>query len=366
MLTDHDLHELLSYQAKTPILSVFQSTDPAEGSADGHKLRLRSMLKGINLPDDVSAILRYFDHEYNWSGRSVAIFSCLAEGFFRAYPLQVELRSRVRVGEHPYVKPLADILDAYGGYGVVLVDKQGARLFNFHLGELREQDGVMGEAIRHAKRGSGSQAGGRRAGGANQSDYVEEQTDRNIKEAVDFATQFFAENNVRRILIGGTDDNVAAFRSHLPKAWQSLIVGTYAVSMMATDPEILERAMKVGEAAELQREKQLVEAMITGAAKGRGGILKLEDTLEAVRSGRVQTLILRDGYRAPGYQCQGCEYVTTEQLEKCPFCGGTFRELPDAVEEAVRQVLAQGGDVEVLHDEQLISSFEDIGALLRY
>ena len=366
MLTDRDLQELLSYQTKSPILSVYQNTDTMEGSADGHKLRLRSMLKGINQPDDVAAILRYFDHEHNWTGRSVAVFSCSAEGFFRAYPLHIRLRSRVRVGNRPYVKPLADVLDAYGGYGVVLVDKQGARLFNFHLGELREQDGVMGEAIRHAKRGGGSQSVGRRSGNANQSDYVEEITDRNIKEAVDFATQFFTENNVRRVLIAGSDDNVAAFRSHLPKAWQSLVVGTFPVSMAASEPEILERAMKVGDAAELQREKKLVEAMITGAAKGRGGILQLEDTLGAVRSGRVQTLILRDGYRAPGYQCQGCDYVTTQKLDMCSFCGGTFKDLPDAVEEVVRQVLTQGGDVEVLHDAELISSFEDIGALLRY
>jgi peptide subunit release factor 1 (eRF1) len=369
MLTDHDLQELLSYQAKSPILSVYQSTDPAEGSADGHKLRLRSMLKGINQPDDVAAVLRYFDHEHNWTGRSVAIFTCSAEGFFRAYPLHVRLRPRVRMGEHPYVKPLADVLDAFGGYGVVLVDKQGARLFKFHLGEIHEQDGIMGEAIRHAKRGGGSQAVGGRSGrssNANQSDYVDELTDRNLKEAVDFATQFFTENNVRRILIGGTDDNVAAFRTHLPKAWQSLVVGTFPVSMSATEPEILERAMKVGDAAELEREKKLVDAMITGAAKGRGGILQLEDTLGAVRSGRVQTLILRDGFRAPGFQCQGCDYVTAEKLSVCPFCGGTFNQLPDAVEEAVRQVLAQGGDVEVLHDAQLISAFEDIGALLRY
>ncbi len=124
--------------------------------------------------------------------------------------------------------------------------------------------------------------------------------------------------------------------------------------------------MKVGDAAELKREKKLVDAMITGASKGRGGTLQLEDTLGAVRSGRVQTLILRDGFRAPGYQCLGCEYVTVEKLDLCPFCGGVFKQLPDAVEEAVRQVLAQGGDVEVLHDPQLVGSFENIGALLRY
>lgn len=74
---------------------------------------------------------------------------------------------------------------------MVLVDKQGARLFSFHLGELQEQEGVMGEAIRHTKRGGGSQAAGRRGGTAGQTDYVEEMADRNIKEVIEAATRFF-------------------------------------------------------------------------------------------------------------------------------------------------------------------------------
>ena len=45
-----------------------------------------------------------------------------------------------------------------------MVDKQGARLFYFHLGELREQEGVLGESVKRTKRGGGSQAAGRRGG----------------------------------------------------------------------------------------------------------------------------------------------------------------------------------------------------------
>ena len=44
------------------------------------------------------------------------------------------------------------MFDVYGGYGVILVDRQGARVFHFHLGELVEQEGVLGTLVKHTKR----------------------------------------------------------------------------------------------------------------------------------------------------------------------------------------------------------------------
>ncbi len=69
-------------------------------------------------------------------------------------------------------------------------------------------------------------------------------------------------------MIGGAEDTVAQFRSQLPKAWQSLVVGAFPISMTASHNEIVARAMKVGEEAELRREKQLASAIVTNAARG--------------------------------------------------------------------------------------------------
>ncbi|RPI21214.1 MAG: hypothetical protein EHM70_25440 [Chloroflexota bacterium] len=366
MLTEKDLHELLKIQAKHPVLSVYLNTDPTEGNAEYYRRHLRSLLKNINLPEDVFAVERYLEHEYDWSGHSVAVFSCAAEDLFRAYPLAVPVRSRVRIGNQPHVKALADILDAFGGYGVALVDKQGARLFYFHMGDLREQEGTMGEAVRHTKRGGSSQFPGRRGGVAGQTNYAEEVAERNMREAAEFAARFFADNNVRRVLIGGTDDNIAQFRSMLPKSWQSLIVGTFPMSMTANKENVLERAMQIGLEAEHRREAHLVKTVVTGAAKGRGGVINLNDTLSALHDGRVQTLIIRDGYRAPGYRCLGCGYLTAEKTDACPFCGKDIESIPDAVEMAVHEVMKTGGEVEVLHDGQMADEFENIGAVVRY
>ncbi len=366
MLTETDMRELLNYQSHHPVLSVYLNTEPSEGNADAYKLRLRTMLKEANLPEDVSAVERYLDHEYDRSGRSVAVFSCAPEKYFRSYSLAVPIRSRVRVSDHPHVKPLADLLDSYGGYGVALVDKQGARMFSFHLGELREQVGVLGEAVRHTKHGGASSVAGRRGGVAGQTQHAEEVAGRNMKEAAEFAAHFFAENNVRRVLIGGADDNVGTFRAQLPKAWQSLTVGTFPMSMTAGKNEVLERAMQIGREVERRRETELINTLVTNASKGRGGAMNLDDTLRCVHEGRVQSLVIREGYRAPGYRCQGCGYITGQQQEKCPFCGNVFEQIPDAVEMAVRKVMQQGGEVEVLHEDQNTERFGHIGAILRY
>ncbi|MCX8061346.1 MAG: hypothetical protein N3D16_02060, partial [Anaerolineales bacterium] len=282
MLTDRDLRELLDFQAPNAVVSLYLNTDPSEGNKETHRRHLRALLRQVELAADVEVIERYFEHEFDWTGRSVAVFSCATKDWFRSFPLAIPLRSRVRVSDRPHVKPLADLLDSYGGYGVALVDKQGARFFYFHLGELIEQEGLLGEAVRHTKRGGGSQAAGRRGGTAGQTNYTEEVAERNLREAAEFATRFFSENNVRRVLIGGTEENVNLFRSLLPKAWQSLVVGHFPMNMNAGHAEVLAKAMEIGQKAEQRREELLIEDLITRAAKNSGAVTGLEATLEAV------------------------------------------------------------------------------------
>lgn len=366
MLSETNLKELLRYQPDYQVLSLYLNTDPTEGNSDAYKLNLRNMLKEIDLPSDVQAVDNYFSRNFDWTGRSVAVFSCAPDDFFRAYSLAIPIRNQVIVGERPHVKPLASLLDYYGGYGVVLVDKQGARLFSFHLGELTEQEGILGESVRHTKRGGASAKQGMRGGVAGQTHYEDEVAERNVREVAEFAAHFFSENNVRRVLIGGTEENIAALRSQLPKSWQSLIVGSFPMSMAASKVDVLEKAMQIGREAAYRREEQLLKKLVTGAAKARGGVLDLDGTLGALHEGRVQALVIREGYRAAGYRCLGCGYITARQLSACPFCGSQFEQIPDAVEMAVHRVMKAGGDVEVLQHDHQVEGFENIGALLRY
>ncbi len=366
MLSETNLRELLDFSATAPVLSVYLNTEPSEGNADAYRLRLRSMLKDVNLPQDVEAIERYFQHEYNWAGKGVAVFSCAPQGFFRTYSLALPVQNLVHVGPRPSVRPLADLFDNYGGYGVALIDKQGARLFFFHLGELREQNGVVGEEVRKVKHGSASTVTGQRGGMAGKTTHGDELVDRNLKETVDFAVHFFEDNHVRRILIGATDENAAQFRSHLPKAWQSLVVGAFAMPMTASHTEVLAKTLQIGGEAEAQREAQMVSGMITSAAKQSGAVVGLNATLDAVNTSRVQRLVLAEGFAPSGYHCPACGALVAKAAPACPQCGAALSPALDIIDLAVSAVLRSGGDVEVIHRNAELEQSGKIGALLRY
>jgi peptide chain release factor subunit 1 len=366
MLTETNLQELLVYQSEHPVLSLYLNTDPMEGNADLYKMNLRRLLKNINLPSDAQAVENYFNREFDRIGRSTVVFSCAPDGYLRAFSLAIPVRNQVHVNNRPYVKPLVSLLDNYGGYGVVLVDKQGARLFSFHLGEIKEQEGILGESIRHTKHGGSSAKTGMRGGMSGQTHYEDQLAERNIRDVADFAAHFFADHNVRRVVIGGTDENNALLRTQLPKSWQSLIVGTFPMSMTAGKDEVLERTMEIGREAEFRKEEQMLKKLVTGAAKEQRAVLSLDGTLSAIHDGRVQALVIQDGYQEPGYACQGCGYLTAVELPECQYCGSSFKEIPDAVEMAVHNIMRAGGEVEVLQHAHKVDGFENIGALLRY
>lgn len=363
MLSESDLRELVGFSAQAPVLSLYLNTDPSEGNADATRLRARSMIKDINLPQDIEAIQRYLDLEYNGSGRGLAIFSCAPARFFRAYALALPVRSLVTVADRPSVKILADLLDNYGGYGVALVDKQGARLFHFHLGTLLEQEGVLGEEVKHTKRGGASSFPGRMGGVAGQTRAVEEQVERNMRESADFCVHFFEEKHIRRILLGGTEENITLFRAHLPKAWQSLVVGAFAMPMTASHLEVQARAMQVGTEAERKREAALIDTLLGNSARGSGGVVGLAGTLDAVNEGRVQTLIITEGLHKNGLRQRetGALAVAGSADDL-----SAYEKVFDVVDLAVSAVMRSGGVVEVVHENDLLEKSGGIGALLRY
>lgn len=366
MLTDSDLRSLVAFSSPSLVLSVYLNTEPSEGNAEAYKLRLRSMLKPFYLPQDVEAVIRYVEHEYGGQGRGMAVFSCADQSFFRAFPLALPVPNLVHVSDRPSLKPLVNLFDNYGGYGVVLVDKQGARVFSFHLGELREQEGTLGQTVKQTKHGGASTLTGRKGGTGGQTQHVDEIIERNMKEAAEFAVHFFEQNRVRRILIGGTDDNVTLFRSHLPKAWQSLVVDTFAMPMTASHAEVLAKALALGREAEIQREAKLVEDMITLAAKGGGAVTGLEETLSEVNNAKVQLLVIEEGMTEVGYRCKACGHLTSHSGKVCPVCEGEMVGQHDIVELAVSAVMRAGGEVEVVHHNPRLQQAGQVGAMLRY
>ena len=366
MFAETDLRDLLTFVSPAPVLSLYLRTDPTEGNADYFKHQVKSMLKDIDLPSDVGEVERFFNHEYDWNGKGVAVFSSAPQQFFRAYTFALPLFNWLYVADRPSVKPLADLIEDYGGYGVILIDRQHARLFSIHLGQLQEQEGIEGAIVKHTKQGGTANIATLRGGTSRQTKYENDVVDRNLKDSADLAVHFFEEHHVRRILIGGQEATVAALRKQLPKAWQSLVMGTFNGSIGASQAEVLTQALEASRKARESREQKLIGEVLGKAATQTGAVIGLEPTLAAVNERRVRHLVVNSGFHRPAFLCADCGLATLNPEQVCANCDQKTKPIPDVADYAVSSVLRNGGEVTIVPGDDALTKAGSIGALLRY
>jgi len=365
MFSDKTLKALLDYSSHEGVLSVYLNTNPTEVQAEAAKIQLRNLLKTVDLKDDAQIVEQYINLEYDWTAKGVAVFSDKRGGFFEAYQFDLSFPDKILVSHRPFIRPLVQLMEIYTGWGIVLVDRQGARLFSFNLGKLGESSDIIGDEIKQTKRGGTDTLFGR-GSGSDASGKVETTIERNIKYIIEYAIDYFKRFQIRRILIGGSDDNVARFKEELPKAWQSLVVGGFPISMTASHLEIHEQAARAALETQLKIHHELINQAITLAAKGVNGVTGLIDTLNAIHEGRVKTLLVSQDYEQAGYRCASCGYLTVQELAKCPFCDGHFERIDDAVEMAVREAIRNNAEVKVVSDNPELAQAGHIVAILRY
>jgi hypothetical protein len=245
MFSETSLKKIEGFSASDPVVSLYLNTEPSGGNAETHRLRLRNLLKSLYLEKDVERITQFFEHEYDWSGRSVAVFSCTPAGFFEYLPVAIPIKDFIQVGSKAVIEPLVDQLQEYQNIGVVLVDQQGARFMHFNMGELVDQEGLMGHLIKNVKSGSSSSAHGFRGGTMDGARHIKEKVDSNLRRTLEFGEKYFARHRVKKIIIGGNEENVARFRAGLNKTLQGMVVGTLAMNMTATHTEIWNKILQL-------------------------------------------------------------------------------------------------------------------------
>ena len=167
MIEQREIDELMQIQSSANlVLSLYLETDTGKEPGEAIKLRVKSMINDAGLKNDPNAVAieQFLDRSFTWDAKGVAIFAWDEGAFFRVFPTAVAFRNRLRIGDRPYLKPLVHLMDYYAHYGVILIDRVGARFFSFHLGELQAMEGFMGEEVQKLKEGRGSAAVGMRGG----------------------------------------------------------------------------------------------------------------------------------------------------------------------------------------------------------
>ncbi len=361
MLSDIDIRTLVEYESPdAPVLSVYLNVDPVRRGADTYKRTLRSLLdhaEGAS-PEDIKRVQNYVEMGYNWQGRGLMMFSCAAHDFWWARSLAVPVEDQVFVSFRPYVRQLASLLDTYERYGVIHVDSEGARLYVFNMGHLESADGYLGQEVKLHKAGGWAAARYQR--------HEKGQAQQNLQEAAEMAEEFYRTAKTRRLILAGTEKNVARFRDLLSNRLRSMVVGSITAKANATPAEISDRALELVQKASAADEKTLADAIVARAQQGGNAVVGLRETLTAIQNGRAEHVAAIGSFAQPAYRFIESGTIVLEISEGGELGSGRVQPLPDAVESALRRALAQGIGVTLLEEHKGLTEAGSIGALTRY
>ena len=291
--------------------------------------------------------------------RGLALFSCAKGGLWQVLELPVAVRNQLVVNATPHIRQLETVLDENERFGVLLADRQRARMFVFELGQLVDKSELFDQLPRHEDdRGDWDK------------DHVRDHTAvaalHHLKRAADVAFSVLQDQNFDHLIVGAPDEIANELERVMHSYLKTRIAARINVPVNASDATIVEAALQVE--AEVERAKDAVQVnrLRDAVGAGNGGVVGLPAVLTALVERRVDTLLVSDGYEAPGWRCPSCAYLAVRG-PACPICpSSTMSRVDDVVEEAVEEALGQSCRIDVVVGNADLDVLGRIGALLRF
>lgn len=303
------------------------------------------------------------------NNRGLAVFSN-GDDFWEVVPLPVPVDDHLVVNMTPHVRQLETLLDEYEPTGVLLTDKQRARLLVIEMGRIVEREEVIDPQPRHDD-----------DKGDWRKDHVKthaaEIAQQHFRHAAQGMFDLYQRHHFNHLVIGVADEMSNDIKSQLHDYLAQKVVGCLPVPMNTSDEELIAMCHEMTQAAERVREGEFVDRLRAGVSTagisgkpstqetGAAAVAGLDPTLAAIYEKRVETLLVSQGFVVEGWRCTDCTYIATVG-RKCRMCGSAMTLVDDVIEEAVEDALGQKCKVEFCSDNADLDVMGRIGALLRF
>ncbi|MDI6802098.1 MAG: Vms1/Ankzf1 family peptidyl-tRNA hydrolase [Thermodesulfovibrionales bacterium] len=372
MLNRAELREIASMEGKESyFVSLYLNVDPMFNPKGDHMVHFKNMMKVSDtldkavykkVKDDLDKIQNYVLSNKRMFKKGLALLSSSENSFWKEYNLGVPLKNGLFVDKSPYTKPLMDILDNYQRYAVLLVDKESARIFVIHLGEIVEYGEVHTVDV-HGKH----KKGGWFALSQNHYErHIDYHVSLHLKEVVEKLDSFLSGEYIGRLIIGGSDEAVSMIKGMLHKTVLDKVIGAAKVEMFAKSDEILSRVEPIVSAYEKKKEDETVDSLIAKALKNENAVLGLDNVIHTLQEQRVMKLIVLKDYKANGYNCSSCNFLSYQKTDLCPYCNGRMEGVDYLVDMAGEKAIQQGALIEVVSENKKLLDAGGIGAFLRF
>ncbi len=375
MIKNKVVKELVQFsQNEFPVTSAYFSIDIKNGNHRTHLVELKKMIRykknttyfkqlketeQASVLKDFSKILDWFEREFDSSSFISSIcFSQSKTGFWKAMNLNILLKNELVIQPKPYIYQLSKLFSSYSRYGVVLIDKTKARIFEQSLGDFKELYSVFDNSPESVK------VGGYRG-------RQERKVERNIHQGVihhykEVAQKIFDLKKIHDfdwIVLGGRKESVVEFRKYLHDYVNAKVAGFVEIEPNLPLNEVFKKVHTVGKKARLEFEKHLLENY-HNQKEANQAIEGIEAILPKIRDNWVDTLLLQEDYQHKGVFCRGCDFIELVPSIQCPENGGPLERTHNIIEHILHKSLRQGVNVQYI--QQSMKKYGDVAAILRY
>src|SRR3954452_17508960 len=305
------------------VISIYLNLDPTEfAGGAARSTAINSVLdnaaraareEDVHVREDVERVrdlLRGFDFQ---GAHGVAVFANGAEDLFEVIKLPRTVENTVVIDDSPYVEPLVEV-QAGARYGVVLVNRQTARIFRGSRDRLDEVGRVDDQVHRRHDQGGWSQARYQRS--------VDKEAQDHLKNAIDELLRRHRRRPFEALFVGASEAIYKDFCERLHPYLAERVAGRIDIDVEHTGVDDVQHAAEETIAAyERKLEKESLDRLEEARGTGGRGATGLEDTLTALNEQRVEVLLLQDNFDAAGVCCPQCGWLGPSGVSACPADG---------------------------------------------
>jgi peptide chain release factor subunit 1 len=283
------------------------------------------------------------------------IFASAPQSFLEFYRAGAEVEPIVVWDSSPFLLPLARLKEDYEDYGLLLLDSQEARLFLVRSGILEEKDRVKIDLMNKHKKGGWSQMRfNRLRRGAIKSF---------LSEVIDDLSTLEDLSKMQGLVVAGPGEAKHQLVEMMPPALNDMVLGTVDLHMETPAGDLMKMGDEISRSDSHASSNALAKRLKEAVLRGRPAAYGLVEVRKALEDGRVNHLLISEGFALPEMICMSCHHVHSEG-EKCPTCGGEMAAL--RLEELYEIAERTGAEVVLVEDDEFLESIGHVGAILRY
>jgi peptide chain release factor subunit 1 len=350
------------------VVSIYLNLDPTEfASGAARSTAINSVLdeagraarsEDPSVREDVDRVRDAF-RDFDFQGaHGVAVFACGGEDLLDVIKLPRPVDNAVVIDESPFIEPLVEV-QAEARYGVVLVNRQTARIFRGSRHRLDEVARVDDEVHRRHDQGGWSQARYQRS--------VDKEVQDHLKNAADELLRRHNRRPFEALFVAAPEAVFTDFCERLHPYLKERVAGRIDVDVEHTGvDEVQQSAEETIVAHERKLEKEALDRLEEARGTGGRGASGLEGTLTALNEQRVEVLLLQENFDAAGVCCPQCGWLGPSGIGACPADGRETVGRDDITDLAVRRAITQSAQVVRVRDDQRLEPMGSIAAVLRF